>query len=166
MVVTRKAGEAIMRGAHVYAPGVLAASQGLTAGDTVAVSIARELPGAARCRTARDPWRLQHSISFICNCYPLHDTTCVLCWQRTCQSYDSSMTCSTGRAMCRAASCSGRGRGCTSSYNEQQSCKSSYNEQQSGKSWHTTTLHDRLQVQARSVASAGTIGCKCRHADL
>jgi len=44
--VTRKAGEAIIRGAHVYAPGVLAMSKGIAKGDLVAVSIARELRGA------------------------------------------------------------------------------------------------------------------------
>lgn len=46
VVVTRKAGEAIIRGAHVYAPGVLAMSKGVAKGDMVAVSIARELRGA------------------------------------------------------------------------------------------------------------------------
>lgn len=44
--MTRKAGEAILRGAHVFAPGVLAFSQGVLVGDRVAVSIAMELPGA------------------------------------------------------------------------------------------------------------------------
>ena len=43
--MTRKAGEAIIRGAHVYAPGVLAMSKGTAKGDIVAVSIARELRG-------------------------------------------------------------------------------------------------------------------------
>eukprot|EP00892_Ulva_mutabilis_P010498 jgi/Ulvmu1/7820/UM004_0049.1 len=45
VVVTRKAGEAVIRGAHVYAPGVLAMSKGTAKGDLVAVSIARELRG-------------------------------------------------------------------------------------------------------------------------
>ena len=46
VVVTRKAGEAVLRGAEVYVPGVLAVTQGVVAGDPVAVSIAREVPGA------------------------------------------------------------------------------------------------------------------------
>lgn len=46
--MTRKAGEAMLRGAHAYAPGVLATSWGLSAGDTVAVSIARELLGTIK----------------------------------------------------------------------------------------------------------------------
>lgn len=45
VVVTRKAGEAVLRGAPVFAPGVLAMSKHLVEGDTVAVSIAREIPG-------------------------------------------------------------------------------------------------------------------------
>lgn len=45
VVVTRKTGEAVLRGAPVFAPGVLAMSKPLEQGDTVAVSIAREVPG-------------------------------------------------------------------------------------------------------------------------
>lgn len=45
MVVSRKAGEAILRGAQVFVPGVLACSAGVSAGDLVAVSIALERPG-------------------------------------------------------------------------------------------------------------------------
>ena len=44
--MARKAGEAVLRGAHAYCPGVLAATRGLCEGDEVAVSIAMELPGA------------------------------------------------------------------------------------------------------------------------
>jgi methyltransferase NSUN6 len=43
--VSRKAGEAILRGAELYVPGVLAASAGLQRGDRVAVSVAIEQPG-------------------------------------------------------------------------------------------------------------------------
>ena len=43
--MTRKTGEAVLRGAPVFAPGVLAMSKHLEQGDTVAVSIAREVPG-------------------------------------------------------------------------------------------------------------------------
>ena len=46
VVLTRKAGEAVLRGSHPYAPGVLAASAGLTPGDLVAVSLMVERPGA------------------------------------------------------------------------------------------------------------------------
>jgi hypothetical protein len=46
VVVTRKAGEAVLRGAPVFAPGVLAISKHTAPGDSVAVSIAREVPGA------------------------------------------------------------------------------------------------------------------------
>jgi hypothetical protein len=43
-VISRKAGEAVLRGAEVFVPGVLAASAGVEAGDLVAVSLALELP--------------------------------------------------------------------------------------------------------------------------
>ncbi|GLI63582.1 hypothetical protein VaNZ11_006585 [Volvox africanus] len=44
VVINRFAGEAVFKGAHVYAPGVLAASGGIAAGDLVAVSAALERP--------------------------------------------------------------------------------------------------------------------------
>ncbi len=40
VVISRKAGESVMRGAQPFLPGCLAASSGLEAGDTVAVSLA------------------------------------------------------------------------------------------------------------------------------
>lgn len=43
--MNRAAAEAILKGAQVYAPGLLAATQGLAPGDLVAVSAALELPG-------------------------------------------------------------------------------------------------------------------------
>jgi len=46
VVVNRAAGEAILKGADVYVPGVLAASANLAAGDLCAVSCALELPGS------------------------------------------------------------------------------------------------------------------------
>lgn len=49
VVVSRKAGEAVMRGAQPFVPGCLAASAGLEAGDMVAVTVALEPPG---CDTA------------------------------------------------------------------------------------------------------------------
>jgi len=45
VVVNRLAGEAVLQGAHVFAPGLLAASPGLTEGDLVAVTVAREQQG-------------------------------------------------------------------------------------------------------------------------
>ncbi len=45
VVVTRKTGEAMMKGADLYAPGVLACSAGISAGDLVAVSIALDEDG-------------------------------------------------------------------------------------------------------------------------
>jgi predicted ribosome-associated RNA-binding protein Tma20 len=42
VVVNRYAGEAVLQGANVYAPGLLAASSGLAAGDMVAVTVAVE----------------------------------------------------------------------------------------------------------------------------
>lgn len=42
--MSRKAGEAILRGANVFVPGVLACSVGVSAGDLVAVSIAMDGP--------------------------------------------------------------------------------------------------------------------------
>jgi predicted ribosome-associated RNA-binding protein Tma20 len=40
--VNRYAGEAVLQGSNVYAPGLLAASSGLAAGDMVAVTVAVE----------------------------------------------------------------------------------------------------------------------------
>ncbi|KAG1673418.1 hypothetical protein FOA52_002183 [Chlamydomonas sp. UWO 241] len=48
VVISRKTGEAVLRGAPVYAPGLLACSSGVEAGDTVAVSVALERPGCTR----------------------------------------------------------------------------------------------------------------------
>ncbi|KAG2427328.1 hypothetical protein HXX76_012523 [Chlamydomonas incerta] len=45
VVVSRKAAEAVLRGAPVYAPGVLAASGGVGRGDLVALAAALERPG-------------------------------------------------------------------------------------------------------------------------
>lgn len=45
MVISRKAGEAVLRGAQVFVPGVLAVSSGLAAGDRVAVVVALDVPG-------------------------------------------------------------------------------------------------------------------------
>ncbi|KAF6253304.1 S-adenosyl-L-methionine-dependent methyltransferase [Scenedesmus sp. NREL 46B-D3] len=42
VVINRLAGEAVLKGAHVFSPGLLAASPGLAAGDTVAVTVALE----------------------------------------------------------------------------------------------------------------------------
>lgn len=71
--MTRKAGEAVLRGAHAFAPGVLAVSKGLAEGDAVAVSIAREMPGAHRApeeavfRARRSCARLV-ALSLACAC--------------------------------------------------------------------------------------------------
>ncbi|GFR42950.1 hypothetical protein Agub_g3839, partial [Astrephomene gubernaculifera] len=46
VVVSRKAGEAVLRGAPVYAPGVLAVSSGVARGELVALAVARERPGS------------------------------------------------------------------------------------------------------------------------
>jgi predicted ribosome-associated RNA-binding protein Tma20 len=45
MVISRKAGEAVLRGAQVFVPGVLAVTAGLAAGDLVAVMVALDKPG-------------------------------------------------------------------------------------------------------------------------
>lgn len=45
VVVSRKAAESVLRGAHVFVPGVLACSAGLAAGDAVVVTVARDVPG-------------------------------------------------------------------------------------------------------------------------
>ncbi|KAI8106699.1 hypothetical protein M9434_001353 [Picochlorum sp. BPE23] len=42
VIVGRMAGESMLKGAHCYAPGVLATTHGLAQGDTVAVSVAVE----------------------------------------------------------------------------------------------------------------------------
>jgi predicted ribosome-associated RNA-binding protein Tma20 len=39
VLISRKAGEAVLRGAQVFTPGVLGCSSGVCAGDTVAVMI-------------------------------------------------------------------------------------------------------------------------------
>ncbi|DBA94968.1 TPA: hypothetical protein ACH3X1_002494 [Trebouxia sp. C0004] len=45
VVISRRAAEAVLRGAHVFVPGVMACSLDLHEGDLVAVSIAMEAPG-------------------------------------------------------------------------------------------------------------------------
>lgn len=47
VIISRKAGEAVLRGAQVFVPGVLACSAGLSAGDQVVVTVALDRPG--RC---------------------------------------------------------------------------------------------------------------------
>ena len=42
VVINRLAGEAVLQGANVYAPGLLASSTGLAEGDLVAVTVAVE----------------------------------------------------------------------------------------------------------------------------
>ncbi|PIA30158.1 hypothetical protein AQUCO_05700098v1 [Aquilegia coerulea] len=46
VVVSRKCAEAVLRGAQVFVPGVLACSAHIEIGDTVAVSVAVEQPGS------------------------------------------------------------------------------------------------------------------------
>ncbi|XP_027172981.1 putative methyltransferase NSUN6 [Coffea eugenioides] len=46
VIVSRKCAEAVLRGAQVYVPGVLACSAHVEKGDVVAVSVAVEQPGA------------------------------------------------------------------------------------------------------------------------
>lgn len=53
VVISRKAGEAVLRGAQVFIPGVLAAPSRLTAGQCVAVSIALEPSGALHADVTR-----------------------------------------------------------------------------------------------------------------
>jgi len=53
VVINRYAGEAVLRGAHVYSPGLLAASGGLSAGDMVGVSVACEQPDRRWCGIPR-----------------------------------------------------------------------------------------------------------------
>lgn len=45
VVISRKAGEAVLRGADVFVPGVLACSPHMSKGDRVLVSLALEPPG-------------------------------------------------------------------------------------------------------------------------
>ncbi|XP_028088713.1 putative methyltransferase NSUN6 [Camellia sinensis] len=45
IIVSRKCAEAVLRGAQVYVPGVLACSAHVEKGDAVAVSVAVEQPG-------------------------------------------------------------------------------------------------------------------------
>lgn len=53
VVVSRKAGESLLRGAAVYAPGVLAATSGISRGDLVAVGVAVERPGSSAMPVTR-----------------------------------------------------------------------------------------------------------------
>ena len=93
VVVTRKAGEAVLRGAHVFAPGVLAVSKGLAAGEQVAVSVAREMPGARANKLVQRSF-LRSSSSQPCVCdlpLPTH------CGCRGAQQPEYSVT----RSSCR-----------------------------------------------------------------
>eukprot|EP00775_Hariotina_reticulata_P000938 gene938-1264_t len=45
VMLSRKAGEAVLRGAQVFVPGVLACSAGLAVGDEVKVTVAMDAPG-------------------------------------------------------------------------------------------------------------------------
>lgn len=47
VIISRRAAEAVLRGADVFVPGVMACSLDMHEGDLVAVSIAMELPGSA-----------------------------------------------------------------------------------------------------------------------
>lgn len=51
--VSRKAGEAVLRGAQVFVPGVLACSVGVCAGDDVVVWAVLEPPGSTRAGITR-----------------------------------------------------------------------------------------------------------------
>ncbi|KAL6770752.1 hypothetical protein ACKKBF_B32520 [Auxenochlorella protothecoides x Auxenochlorella symbiontica] len=53
VVIVRKAGEAVLRGADVFVPGVLATTPGLCPGDVVVVSVALERPGSERYGISR-----------------------------------------------------------------------------------------------------------------
>ncbi|GAX74807.1 hypothetical protein CEUSTIGMA_g2254.t1 [Chlamydomonas eustigma] len=53
VVVSRKCGEAVLRGAPVYIPGVLACSPGVEKGDLVAVAMVLERPGSDWCGITR-----------------------------------------------------------------------------------------------------------------
>ena len=44
-MISRKAGEAVLKGAHVFVPGVLAVTAGLERGHRVAVTVALEQEG-------------------------------------------------------------------------------------------------------------------------
>ncbi|GIM14297.1 hypothetical protein Vretimale_17306 [Volvox reticuliferus] len=46
VIISRKAGEAVLRGAPVFAPGVLAVSAGVARGELVALAVGREKPGS------------------------------------------------------------------------------------------------------------------------
>ncbi len=48
MIVGRLAGEAIMRGAHLFVPGMLAVSAGVARGDPVAVAVGVEVAGTSK----------------------------------------------------------------------------------------------------------------------
>lgn len=53
LLISRKAGEAVLRGADVFAPGVLACSAGVSRGDLVAVGILVEKPGCSNAGVSR-----------------------------------------------------------------------------------------------------------------
>ncbi|MCI63937.1 NOL1/NOP2/sun family protein, partial [Trifolium medium] len=46
VIVSRKCAEAVLRGAQVYVPGIMACSAHVEKGDTVAVSVAIEQQGS------------------------------------------------------------------------------------------------------------------------
>ncbi len=45
VVISRRAGEAVLRGAPVFVPGVLAVSSGVARGNLVVLAVARDKPG-------------------------------------------------------------------------------------------------------------------------
>ena len=45
VLISRKTAEAVLRGAPIYVPGIIACSPGVCKGDLVAVSVAMERPG-------------------------------------------------------------------------------------------------------------------------
>jgi hypothetical protein len=57
VVVSRKAGEAVLRGAQPYVPGCIAASAGLEAGDLVAVSSPCQTSRRIVACPSRSGWR-------------------------------------------------------------------------------------------------------------
>lgn len=60
VVISRKAGEAVLRGAQLFVPGVLAVTSGLQAGDLVAVMVALDKPGRyTHMRVLLDVWNIE-----------------------------------------------------------------------------------------------------------
>lgn len=67
VVITRKAGEAVLRGAEVFVPGVLACSPSIAVGDAVIVSIAIEPPGSKTFAMSRG-YRLGSDLEIEARC--------------------------------------------------------------------------------------------------